>query len=439
MGLKAPAPPRARLLRLEVISPANLGSAAGEASLDRPTQKEASFGLPYLPDSALKGVLAAPYDSGPPEARGGSRERLFGSADHGPRRGEAGKVVIGNAELLAFPVALRAGGAAWVFPALAAANFLALDGGAEGPALGLLSAIEVAPERRLAFARPALPDLASPVSLEPLAAGIARSGGDALASSLRRLAGPAVKAAEPVLVVASATAAAVWRAAAERRTLTALDSARRTVAAGSLRTVELIPAGAVFLARLSLLDGVTLDLPARLQAGAWESLGLGWLLPSFISAADDGGAEGVPLTDPSPELRPPEARIMVAMHDAIERLRAGNDAQLIAAARSAVGGFGARAHFSGLVAALAFGLAKAKLAHPKPSTEARAHRWLATVLLTRDPDPVQTPGSCRALLAWLEDGPPFDAAQVERRRELILARWLWLRRYAELGLAGEDH
>jgi hypothetical protein len=435
--LNAPAP--ARLLRFEVISPANLGSAAGEAILDRPTQKESWFGLPYLPDSALKGVLAALYESGSPDDQGGARERLFGSADRGPRRGEAGKVVIGNAELLAFPLALRGGGAAWVFPALAAARFLAFDGGAEGPALSLLSEIEAAPERRLAFAQPALPDLASPVSLAPLEAGGSRPGGAALVSSLRRLAGPAITKADPVIVVASATAAAIWRAAAERRTLTALDSERRTVAGGSLRTVELIPAGAVFVGRLSLLDGVDLDLPARMQVGAWESLGLGWLRPSFIPAAGGGPIEQASLAGTQPERLPPDARIMVAMHDAIERLRDGGDAQLVAAARSAVGGFGARAHFSGLAAALAFGLAKARLAHPAPSNEARAHRWLATVLLTRQPDPVQKAGPCRALLAWLEDGPPFDAAQVDRRRDLILVRWRWLRRYAELGLAGESH
>jgi CRISPR/Cas system CMR subunit Cmr4 (Cas7 group RAMP superfamily) len=423
---------RERYLRLEVVSPANLGSAAGEASLDRPTQKEAWFDLPYLPDSALKGVIAAPYASGSSEGEEGPRERLFGSPDHGPRRGKPGKVVIGNGELLAFPAPLRSGGAAWVFPALAAARFLGFEEGAEEPALRLLSEIEAAPKRRLVFGWPTLPDLASPVALEPVPGELSRAGGAALLEDLRRLAGPALAAGACVVVAASDTAAALWRAAAERRAFTALEAERRTVARGSLRAVELVPDGAVFLSRLSLLDGIDLELPARLQVGAWESLGLGWVRPSFVEPARAGAAESVAAA-PTPERLPPETRTMVAMHEAVERLRGRGDAKLSSAARSAVGNFGPRAHFSELAAALAFELAKAKLAHPKPSDEARAHRWLATALLTREPDPVQAPGPCRALLAWLGDAP-FDPAKVAGRRGLILARWRWLRRYAELGL-----
>src|SRR5437763_15492238 len=111
--------PGEHLVRFAALTPANLGSAYGEATLDRPTRKEARFGLPYLPDSALKGVLAGALGD-----EGEAREALFGSADRDAtdtqpgRFGEPSPVIFGNGELLAFPVPVVGGAPAWVFPAL---------------------------------------------------------------------------------------------------------------------------------------------------------------------------------------------------------------------------------------------------------------------------------------------------------------------------------
>jgi CRISPR/Cas system CMR subunit Cmr4 (Cas7 group RAMP superfamily) len=443
-----------RWLRLEVVTPTNVGSAAGGVTLDRPTQKESWHGLPYLPDSALKGVLAAPFGDVARPGGNPRREALFGAPDRGNARGRAGPLVIGNGELLAFPVPCSDGRAAWVFPAGSAARALSeaiAGGGAPANVLDLLSRLEEGGDEGDAAAWPGLPELALPVALRALVGGPIEK---ALAESiphLIHLAGKGVPAGGPLLVVGSATAGALWRFAAERRALTALDGARRTVVRGSLRAVELIPPGTVFLSLVSLLDPAS-ELPpvSRLALGAWESLGLGWVRPAMVEPLSapsrtaarpregqeiDARRREPPATGDSGSGPTVEAEVMVAMHQAVGALRERGDRRLQSVARSAVAAFGPRAHFSGLEAALAFELAKAKLAQGRPKIEARAHRWLLAGLLTGEPDPDQAPGPCRALLAWLEGGLGFSAERIGEQRGMILARWRWLRRYAELGLA----
>jgi CRISPR/Cas system CMR subunit Cmr4 (Cas7 group RAMP superfamily) len=451
-----------RWLRLEVVTPANLGSAAGEVTLDRPTQKESWYGLPYLPDSALKGVLAAPY--GDVTRPGGNREReaVFGAPDRGATRGHAGPVVIGNGEILAFPVPCRDGRVAWAFPAGSTARAVSMGAApAAGPSsrvLDLLWNLDQDAAAGHAAAWPTMPELALPFSLDAWTGGPATGALHDAVAHLCRLAGPGVPASGPLLIMGSRTAAAVWRCAAERRVLTALDAGQRTVARGSLRAVELIPAGTVFLSLVSVLVPATaLPAPGRLAVGAWESLGLGWVRPEMVepmaeriataaptaqrpgpvgTGAGAGETPGARTKAGSAVAAQNEAEIMMAMHQAVAALREGGDRDLQGVARSAVAAFGPRAHFSGLAAALAFELAKAKPMQARPKTEARAHRWLLTALLTPEPDPVQAPGPCRPLLAWLGHAPAFSAERLAEQRDLVLVRWRWLRRYGELGLAG---
>ncbi len=432
-----------QLVRLTALTPANLGSAYGEATLDRPTQKDSHLGLPFLPDSALKGVLAGAWgDAG--DAGNPAREALFGSADHVPtpkragRSGEPGPLVFGNAELLAFPVPALEGPPAWVFPAVNLARALRPE---EAPPAGedllrLLAALEE-PGFSRAFAWPRLPRLDAAVRLEPVRDRTARLAAPELVALLQRYAGPGLPADAPLLVVSGARAGELWRFAAERRALVALDSATRTVAGGALRFVELIPPGTVFLSLVSCLlesaDALP-ELPNTFQAGAWEGLGLGWLQASRIEPA---GASPLPALEPGDGPVPLDrAWIMVEAHQAVERLE-GQAPALQRAIRSAVRQFGGRAQFSGLEAALAFELAKARPAHPKPSLEARAHRWLLSALLTAAPEPPATKGADGELQAWIASDP-FAPGHLPEQRPLLLARWLWLARSCEHLLEAEE-
>lgn len=122
--------PGEQLVRLEAISPAHLGAAEGGAALDRPTQKDALTELPYVPDSALKGVLASRFGNPSDEEPNAGREAIFGAPDRAgspgrPRRpGRPGALVAGNGEMLCFPLPARDGLPVRCFPALAVARFL---------------------------------------------------------------------------------------------------------------------------------------------------------------------------------------------------------------------------------------------------------------------------------------------------------------------------
>ncbi len=418
-----------RLVRLEVLTPTHLGSAAGEAALDRPTERESFFGLPFVPDSALKGNLAASWGDVDDLVVNEPREARFGSPDRG---GEAGKpdrpgrpspFSIGNGELISFPMPTREGRVAWVVPALSLARLLEREGlpADEAAAAGLV-AIErfESPERFAAWpARPAVDALAGMEALDqPLSDDLAGSVG----SRLDRYLGAGHETGSRI-VVSSRTAGRLFHQAAELRSLTALGVGK-VVSSGTLRRVELVPPGTVFVATLS---GKAPDLPPRLQVGAWESLGCGWLALGAIEprTATKTSFESGDLLDPAAE--------MADMHQAIERL-AAEAPELAAKAGAAIDRFGPRAAFTGFASALAFALAKARPSDPEPSLEARAHRWLLGTLLDLAGGVPAVREVSQPLLDWLVRDR-FSSFRLAQEKDRTLLRWRWLRRSAELGLA----
>ena len=251
-----------QLLRLEAVTALHTGSSEGEATLDRPVQKDAQTGLPFLPDSALKGVLAGRYGDVGDQEENTAREERFGSPDRSGRKGETpgrpGPIVLGNGELLAFPIPSRPG-PTWAFPALTLAWALRLEPAAAEPGLlSLLSEIERSPGR--AFACPAMPHLDVPLPLTPLSGVSARRQETALVALLRHLAGPSLPADAPLAVLSSRDAGRLWPAASDRRALTALDASTRTVLGGTLRRVELVPPGALFLSLVTCEPGASAGL-----------------------------------------------------------------------------------------------------------------------------------------------------------------------------------
>jgi len=420
------------LLRLEALTPAHLGSSAGESALDRPCQKDAAWGLPFLPDSALKGVWAGRLGDSFEREPNEGRERIFGSPDRAGAPGRPARFAAGNGDLLCFPLPGTAGAPAWVFPALSAARFLRLDPTGEKPGFpAILGTLETS-QQPLVFGWPEVPRAGALSGFQPLSLASARDEAEPLATQLLRLAGAAAPPGA-LLLVSNRHARRLWLAAAERRTLTALDGATRTVRDGTLREVELIPAGTVFLSLLTCEEDLDdLPWPERFQVGAWEGLGFGWMKAALVSAESRVGTmgEGTGVRGPARNVR--EDEVLMAMHRAVRSL-AAEPADLRQAVKSAVGGFGPRAQFSGLEAALAFELAKAKPEHREPKLDARAHRWLLSALLFPDPSPPRPDRAMPEARAWLGEDP-FQAIWMSDHRDLIFLRWQWLRRFTEFGL-----
>lgn len=384
--------PGPHLWRLSLVTAASFGAAGGTAPVDRPVAVDAWTSLPYVPRSSLLGVIVD---------RRGSR---FGTADQdaggGFRQGTASPVVVGDGHLLCFPVMLRDGSVAAVIPMTTLHQLadigwsVAVDGLDRAP--GAYSG-----------------DV--PEGLLPSVAGeLCWSHARVDRRALETLAGRALGQ----LIVARAVAAArLWRAAAEYRAQTALDDTKR-VRSGSLRRIELVPEGTVFL---SLVTNTATDTPLGdlrlLQAGSWEASGLGFIaieevgpLPSAAATPQTTSALGDMARD--------EASIMEAIFRGLRDVPPAEASKL----RSAIMEFGPRWLGEGLPAALAFIVAKAGVDRPLAdvSAEHRAYQRLLSLLL----DSAGAPDDLRAAATGVAtaERPPVD----------LMPRWLWARRYAEV-------
>lgn len=416
-------PPGHRLLRLTALTPANCGESTGTAAVDRPVARDSWHGLPYLPGSALKGVLGTRL--------GAHRAALFGAPDDDlTGGGRPAEVIVGDGEPLAFPVLLGEGRRGFV---CVAATLYRLA------ALGLL---EVPGLQRVERDDGVAVDGAA--DLPAVAARLPRARFGVAFGWLRQLAG--IDPSATAVLAAPQSARLLWEAAVEARTLTALDAAN-VVRGGSLRRIELVPAGTVFLSLVTNRTSSEVDLgpSAALQIGAWEGIGLGWFAAegAVASTAEERGEEGQGGAEP-PSL-PADAphEVMLRAFEAVETLRGRPEA---GRARSAIFDLGPRLRIRGLPATLAFCLAKAGGgesgggALPDPSgavdaavlpaegRERRAYRWLLGQLFGIGAEAAYD--VLHARVVAVIGGAAQPPGDFEPTR-------LWLRRYAETMLPRE--
>jgi len=225
----------------------------------------------------------------------------------------------------------------------------------------------------------------------------------------------------------------LWELAVERRSLTALGDGKR-VRARSLRRVERIPSGTVFVSHVTcncpLSEIVSSGRP--IQIGAWESVGNGFarVEPIELSALEPSAVPEAGLAPPSPAAASSpraEHEILREAYRACRNLADTAPAQAVLV-RSILRDLGARWRRRGLEPTLAFLLAKAQPARGGPEGHERrqAHRWVLARLLDLPDD--QLAGRLPPLLAGRGQTPP----------DLAL-RLLWHRRFTEsLGNAAEE-
>jgi len=407
-------------LRLAALTPANCGDSGGSAAVDRPLAVDSWSGLPYLPHSALKGVLAG--RQGNVHLPGGGlnarRAKLFGGPDvNGDGSGRPGSLVFGDGNLLAIPLLLRDGRRALVASAATLAE-LAHH--------GLLPAITLRPVDDPRAWEGHLTSADLPTLPEPLTAARFGIGAQALSGVLGF--------AGPVIVAASQAAKLFWQLAVEERTLTALGP-DGMAQAGSLRTIELVPAGALFVSLVSNLSSKEVDLgPASpLQLGAWEGTGCGYFSAEVLSASPTGAATGgeAPPGGEGGDRPQPRHETMRTVFRAMRALQGRPEA---ARTRSAIFDLGPRLAQRGLAVTLAFCLAKAgggedEETSERVRTERAAYRWILRQLFAPEA-PVSYATLHERVAAAIREGDSALPADFEETR-------LWLRRYAETLLAKE--
>lgn len=393
-------PPGQSWLRVDLFSPANFGSTGGRATIDRPVALNPWTELPFLPFSGLRGVLAGRLGDVHDATKtliNQERTRIFGGPD-----GPGSDMVFGDGEMLAFPMPLPSGGIAQVVP---------LDTLAWLSRLGFLPANvlpQFAGEERAYTLCSGLPP------------GITTDADPGVVQALFPAIVPIVGAPETLIVAARGAAKILWRHAVEVRTLTALRRGSKQARSGSLRRVELIPAGSIFMMLVRNHSSMTPDMgPSQLQVGGWESWGCGFARITVLATAPPVGAV-TPNAAPGGErdVPPEDAKLMVEAFCAIRD--AVGDPELRPKLRTILRETGSRLRIQGIPATLAFSLAKAKFG-AENKIERKAHRWLLGTFFPEDDVKAQTE---RAIIG-------------ERPTIRLQGLCIWLSRYAELIADGQ--
>ena len=116
---------KTELLTLFTRTPLHVGAGTSVGAIDQPVVRERHTRYPVIPGSALKGVLADLWlDRSDPAAPVRSRvgKSLFGEDDL-KANAAAGKLLIGESKLLAFPVRSAKGCFAWITCPMVLARF----------------------------------------------------------------------------------------------------------------------------------------------------------------------------------------------------------------------------------------------------------------------------------------------------------------------------
>lgn len=406
-------------IAFDLLTPANFGGEQPTAACDRPVALDPWTGLPYIPNTALKGVIAGRFGN----VRDGagrwvaSRIQRFGKPDdidgESFEQGTPSPVVFGDGLLVSFPVLGRTGRMVHVFPVSTLARLSRFDDSLVGSYREFAKIDAMRREHRLVVTGSASPD--------EIALPLTSVSAEVDLTPLTALVGSNVS---PFLLAGSAAARRLWDLGSEDRTLTRLEGESKQVESGSLRRCQLIPPGSVFVSLVTNIQKeIDLGGLRHLQVGAWESTGAGFLRTRFVSSARE--ANRVPLQrGPAPNMHS-NGEILA---DAFRRVSALQGQPISSKMRTVVHELGPRLQSQGLAKTLSFCLAKAKLFQTDRKPEADAYKRLLQWLLPHGED-LQAEAILTAAVQWIV-GRQAPDPQLE-------TRWLWLRRYCE-GLLKSD-
>lgn len=407
------------LLRITLKTVTNCGAAGGTAVIDSPTQCDKQFALPYIPDSTLKGVIAGCLGDSSQE-----RERLYGrQMNDEVNDPQWSKVYFGNGIPVAIPIPLLQGGSLMMIPVAALATVLMQANLGTDTVMPILDdLVTIEKSAKLTGISPVANLVLADGRIIHNFPGLSESDLGLLAGPAQWLIGDTFKV-DRWVIVGPKTAATLWQNYSELRTQTALISKTKTVKPQSLRRLELIPAGSVFVSYTSCDTDIQLE--TAIQVGAWENTGCGFVSLEEIPAFDNR----IPTVSTS-------TGTTSRAHDSLWLMRElynlildfPSDANRDKA-RTIIREFGPRMHILTMPTALAFELAKARFNKPNAEEEARTRRWFLKTLLK-----IETEDDERARV---EVENVITGTQTTLSELEIMQRWLLMRRLAETQLSGE--
>lgn len=269
-----------KIMTLFTRTPLHVGCGSSVGAVDQPVVRERHTGFPVIPGSAIKGVLADLWNERKDKeiVRSEEGRLLFGNDD--TANAAAGKLLVGEGRLLAFPVRSAKGAFAWLTCPLALNRFRR-DGGAA------FAVPEVSGEEVLLTAESGLKFVESgKVIFEEYPLTVSGTIGEDLFAALSGLCMDDIWAElkNRLAIVSDELFQYFAENACEIANHNRIDDEKGVVAQGALFNQENVPSETLFYGVMNAKDGAHLDLLADrlnkagnlLQVGADATTGLGW-------------------------------------------------------------------------------------------------------------------------------------------------------------------
>ena len=280
------------ILSLLSRTPVHVGAGNSVGAIDSPIMRERHTRIPILPGSALKGVLADLWPVLPEDERKKIKRddwpentkehlRLFGEMD------QAGRLLIGEARTLAFPLRSAKGAFAWITCPLALNRFKR-DAGREFP-------IPTLPDTMSCFAGNAVLFEGKYAVLEEYVLNQITNGDiKKISDALKDLSDDPVweELAEHLVIISDEMYSYFVENACEVVTRIRIDDEKGTVADGALFNQEQLPSETLLYTTIGVRDEKTDDLQTLkdrisldgnlLQIGGDETIGLGYCSVKMI-------------------------------------------------------------------------------------------------------------------------------------------------------------
>lgn len=296
-----------KILTIFTRTPLHVGAGSSVGAIDQPIVRERHTRFPVIPGSSVKGVMADLWpereqanrdgklvfdkEGKPVMIRTGDGKVLFGSDD--PNSPHAGKLLVGEGKLLAFPVRSAVGCFSWLTSPLAISRYIrdshATQIQVEALRFNNASQVYLTPRTQLRFGQ------AMKVVFEEYPLSIAGQIPSPLLEIMRPLCDDPVwqDVVGKLAVVSDGMFAYFVENACEVAHHNRIDDATGVVAEGALFNQENVPSEALFYAMLKsekdnafeLLGNKLCENQNLLQIGADITTGLGWSSVKMMEVA----------------------------------------------------------------------------------------------------------------------------------------------------------
>lgn len=270
-----------KIMTLFTRTPLHVGCGSSVGAVDQPVVRERHTRFPVIPGSAIKGVLADLWNeknAAGEFVRSKEGVALFGNDD--TANASAGKLLIGEGKLLAFPIRSAKGAFAWLTCPLALNRFKRDSGAAFAvPEIKAEASALVTAESLLKFE-------GGKVVFEEYPLSVSGTIDATLVAALSDLCGDAVWAELPnrLAVVSDELFQYFAENACEIANHNRINDETGVVANGALFSQENVPSETLFYGVMNAMEGAHLDLLEvrlhkvgdLLQVGADATTGLGW-------------------------------------------------------------------------------------------------------------------------------------------------------------------